>query len=240
MIVEAQDGVLIEGPIAWTLQDFNSRNSVQWKQNVDMFDVLIDSGKLVWFSNSGSIDLETEDISRFVYYTYLMVGESSNYSIKFRGSTFMSGNYWSSLVSQDLGLPLTDMTQEGDEYIRSFVEGTIRVNPTTKTSSFVTPETELPPIIIDGSTKPNTGGLDTKLDLKDTNIDGTYETKSIILSTPAINSGLSETANVMVQIIPIFGIVMAVGATTGKINIKVLLGFLVAIVFVVLFSNILI
>ena len=64
--------------------------------------------------------------------------------------------------------------------------------------------------------------------------------KSSMLSTPAVSSGLSETANIMVQIIPIFGIVMAVGATSGKVNIKVLLGFLVTIVFVVLFSNILI
>jgi parallel beta-helix repeat protein len=96
------------------------------------------------------------------------------------------------------------------------------------------PQADLPVVVVDGSTK------STDLALKDTNIGGTYETTSIILSTPAINSGLSETVNIMVQIIPIFGIIMVVGASSGKINIKVLLGFLVAIVFVVLFSNIMI
>jgi len=62
--------------------------------------------------------------------------------------------------------------------------------------------------------------------------------KILNISTPEVDTGLSETANVMVQIIPIFGVLMAMGAVSGKVNIKAFFGFIIAICFVVIFSGI--
>jgi hypothetical protein len=136
-IVSTIDGVLIEGPIGWTLTDFNSRTAANWKENVDMLIALVNTGKQVWFSNGGEAAMETDDVARFVYCTYMLVGPVSTYCLKFRGVDYMSGTYWTSLVELDFGAPTSgSMVLEGSEYVRYYTHGEVRVNPTSRTASY--------------------------------------------------------------------------------------------------------
>jgi len=64
--------------------------------------------------------------------------------------------------------------------------------------------------------------------------------KSLPDPTPApetVSSGLSETINTMIAIIPIFGLFMMLGVASGRVNIKGLLGFIITIVILAVISN---
>ena len=141
-IVSHLDGILIEGPIAWSFDDFNSRNSSIWKQNMDLIVQLSSTGKMVLFSNSGSSDMETNTIATFAYCSYMLVAESNTY-LKFRGEIYMSQSFWTGLVNTDCGVSLGKMYAQGSEYRRDYTNGYYWVNPTTKTAGFQQTETQI-------------------------------------------------------------------------------------------------
>ena len=130
------DGVMIEGPIGWTLADVNSRSAMIWKQNIDCVTELAKTGKLVLFSNSGSADMETDSVAKFTYCSYMLVAKPNTF-IKFRGLTYMSGTYWSGLINIDPGEPIGEMYQSGSEYRRNYQRGYFSVNPSNRTSEYV-------------------------------------------------------------------------------------------------------
>lgn len=146
VIASPIEGLMVEGPIAWSLSDYNGRSAAVWKQNMDLVKLLVNSGKIVSFSNTGSADMENNDgVSRFIYCSYMLcvpypneVSSLPRLYLKFRGGTFMNANaYWTSLVNLEWGSPLGDMVQEGSEYVRYFANGSVRINPSTKTSVIV-------------------------------------------------------------------------------------------------------
>lgn len=147
-------GLMVEGPVAWNLADFQGdpsrniqgRSEIIWKQNIDLMKLLVDSGKIIQFSNTGSTDMETESVARFVYCSYMMNAPNPNYSLKFRGMTYMNSHaYWTDLVNLDLGKPIFSSYYKDASgyYVRDYSGGKIRVNPTTKASEVII---QAPPI----------------------------------------------------------------------------------------------
>lgn len=135
------DGLMVEGPVAWSLSDFNSRSEAVWKSNMDLLKMLVGTGKIVMFSNTGSSDLETDAIATFVYCSYMMVGPTPLYSLKFRGGTYMDSSVvWTNLVNLNLGRPLGDYYKNATtgDYTRLFTNGTVTVNPVTKVAQVKT------------------------------------------------------------------------------------------------------
>lgn len=145
IIASSIAGLMVEGPVAWSLADYNGRSETVWKQNIDLIQLLVNTGKVVMFSNTGSTDLESDDVARFVYCSYAMTPPSPKYSVKFRGATYMNGSAaWTALVGQDLGEPVGAVTKDASGYyVREYTGGKVRVNPATHQSEVIL--TSLPP-----------------------------------------------------------------------------------------------
>jgi len=131
----------------------------------------------------------------------------------------------------------------------SWLQGIISgITTTTITSSTTVLYTSVTKTLTTSVIKMTTSAMDTTIYV-DKKTDSTLSNKPINPidqkpvpdSTPSTPSttlvNLSGTINVMIDIIPIFGICMLFGAVSGRMNIRVFLGFVITIVILAVISN---
>jgi hypothetical protein len=136
-IIATHDGVCIEGPVCWSLVDFNSRGETAWKQNVDFAKAVIDAGKMCWWSNGNPGNISDNARALYAYCTYLMHAPNPSYCVKWMGSSVMGGSYWTGLVDIDLGAPQGEYYEDAltGDFVKEYSGGVVRVNPVTKAAS---------------------------------------------------------------------------------------------------------
>jgi hypothetical protein len=136
-IINALEGTMIEGPIAWSTTD--SRTEAQWLDNVNFAKAILDKGKMCWWSNGAGTSSDLA--GRFAYCTYMMQTPTPLYSLKYLGASFMNGNAeWNRLINLDLGASLGEYHREatGSQwFIKEYAGGKIRANPTSKASEVI-------------------------------------------------------------------------------------------------------
>ena len=133
------DGLMVEGPVGWSLADFNSRSESTWKSNLNLVALILSSGKLTLFSNTGAADMETDAIANFVFCTYMLNPPSTRYSVKFRGLSYMSQPTWQNLMETSLGSYISSQ-YASPLYTAIYTNGKVTVNASIKTSTItITP-----------------------------------------------------------------------------------------------------
>jgi len=145
-IIDAVDGVVLEGFIRWSGDSEWKRTVSEWVQDIEYVDYLIDKGKIVgvWTLTSGERPSTHSqyDIAMYGFTSYLLVAEGGNKKTYFTARGYDS-SFRYKIGDLEIGQPLEEFHIRGDVpvYEREFSKILVLVNPTDNLYTITLEET---------------------------------------------------------------------------------------------------